>query len=217
MVENLTLALPSDAKRAAALIYQSDAPFYDYWFALPPELVVLNLAQLWQAETGSYSYRNAQVLRNSDDELIALVFHYSAGFGAQLQVSDAFEIGALALDLQILQDRQSQLDFLFPHVPKNAWYLRTIAVHPDYRRQHLGERMLAQVCLAARQAGYFSLHVDVDSANTAAVRFYQRYGFEVLVESTVQRLAMFKLPASFRMTKKLNLGHELATADSLND
>ncbi len=204
MVENLGLALASDAKRAAALIYQSDAPFYDYWFALPPELVLVNLAQLWQCDAGSYSYRNAQVLRNGDDELIAVVFHYSAGYGAQLQMSDDFEVGTLALDVGILRERQYQLDFLFPHVPKNAWYLRTIAVHEDYRNRKLGDRMLAQVCYAAREAGYASLHVDVDSGNAAALRFYIRHGFEVLVESSVQQLARFQLAASLRLVKILN-------------
>ncbi|QZA76509.1 GNAT family N-acetyltransferase [Deefgea tanakiae] len=203
-MENLGLALASDAKRAAALIYQSDAPFYDYWFALPPELVLLNLAQLWQAEAGSYSYRNAQVLRNGDDELIALVFHYAAGYGAQLQVSDEFELGTLALDLSILRERQYQLDFLFPHVPKNAWYLRTIAVDAAHRGQKLGERMLAQVCYAAREAGYASLHVDVDSGNPAALRFYLQHGFEIWVESEVRQLAQFALPASLRLVKALN-------------
>lgn len=203
-MENLSLALASDAKRAAALIYQSDAPFYDYWFALPPEFILLNLAQLWQAEAGSYSYRNAQVLRNADDELIALVFHYSAGYGAQLQISDEFELGTLALDLDILRERQYQLDFLFPHVPKNAWYLRTIAVDADYRGHKLGERMLAQVCYAAREAGYASLHLDVDSGNPAAVRFYLQHGFEIWVESSVRSLTSFSLPASLRLVKKLN-------------
>ena len=203
-MENLSLALASDAKRAAALIYQSDAPFYDYWFALPPEMVLLNLAQLWQAEAGSYSYRNAQVLRNGDDELIALVFHYSAGYGAQLQISDEFELNILALDIDILRERQYQLDFLFPHVPKNAWYLRTIAVDVAHRGHKLGERMLAQVCYAAREAGYASLHLDVDSGNPAAVRFYLRHGFEVLVESSVRPLTQFSLPASLRLVKKLS-------------
>ena len=203
-MENLGLALASDAKRAAELIYQSDAPFYDYWFALPPEMILLNLAQLWQAEAGSYSYRNAQVLRNGDEELIALVFHYSAGYGAQLQMSDDFEVNTLPLDAEILRERQYQLDFLFPHVPKNAWYLRTIAVHPAYRNRHLGERMLAQVCYAAREAGYASLHVDVDSGNAAAVRFYLRHDFAILVESHVRPLAQFELPASLRLVKTLN-------------
>lgn len=204
MVENLGLALASDAKRAAALIYQSDAPFYDYWFALPCQMILLNLAQLWQAEAGSYSYRNAQVLRNADDELIALVFHYSAGYGAQLQISDDFEVGTLALDGTILRERQYQLDFLFPHVPKNAWYLRTIAVHEDYRDRQLGARMLAQVCYAAREAGYASLHVDVDSGNAGALRFYIRDGFEVWVESAVHSLVRYALPASLRLVKKIN-------------
>ncbi len=204
MVENLSLALASDAKRAAMLIYQSDAPFYDYWFALPTELVLLNLAQLWQAETGSYSYRNAQVLRNGEDELIALVFHYAAGYGAQLQINDEFELGTLALDLSILRERQYQLDFLFPHVPKNAWYLRTIAVDADHQNRQLGNRMLAQVCYAAREAGYANLHVDVDSGNSGALRFYIRHGFEVLVESNVHQLTRFQLGTSLRLVKTLN-------------
>ncbi|QLG88151.1 GNAT family N-acetyltransferase [Chitinibacter bivalviorum] len=203
MVENLGLALPSDAKRAAELIYQSDAPFYDYWFALPRELTLINLAQLWHAPTGSYSYRNAQVLRNSDEEVIALVFHYPAGYGAQLQIDDGIELNTLALDLDILRSRQSQLDFLFPHVPSDAWYLRTIAVHEPHRGHGLGERMLGQVIYAAREEGFTQLHVDVDSGNPGAVKFYTRHGFEILVESKVRNLTAFSFPASLRLVKSL--------------
>ncbi len=203
MVENLSLANPQDAKRAAELIYESDAAFYDYWFALPRELTLLNLAQLWQAEAGSYSYRNAQVLRNSEEALIALVFHYPATYGAQLQLSDGLQVNTLPLDSDILRARQRQLDFLFPHLPPDAWYLRTIATHPDYRDRGLGSRMLEQVMFAAREAGYTSLHVDVDSGNPAAVRFYTRHGFEIWAETRVRHLAQFNLPASLRLVKSL--------------
>ncbi|QLI82706.1 GNAT family N-acetyltransferase [Chitinibacter fontanus] len=203
MVENLGLAVPGDAKRAAELIYQSDAPFYDYWFALPREMTLMNLARLWHEPNGSYSYRNAQVLRNVQEEIIALVFHYPAGYGAQLQIDDGIELHTLALDLDILRSRQRDLDFLFPHVPNDAWYLRTIAVHADHRSQGLGARMLSQVIFAARQAGFDQLHVDVDSGNPGAVQFYRRHGFEVLVESKVRTLTQFSLPASLRMVKSL--------------
>ncbi len=202
-MENLGLAVPGDAKRAAELIYQSDAPFYDYWFALPRELTLINLARLWHEPNGSYSYRNAQVLRNAQEEIIALVFHYPAGYGAQLQIDDSIELHTLALDLDILRARQRDLDFLFPHVPNDTWYLRTIAVHEDHRSQGLGARMLSQVIYTARQAGFDQLHVDVDSGNPGAVQFYRRHGFEVLVESKVRTLTQFSLPASLRMVKSL--------------
>lgn len=56
-------------------------------------------------------------------------------------------------------------------------HITTLAVHPNYRRQHVGERILLALleCAIARQARHATL--EVRETNTAAQRLYSKYGF----------------------------------------
>ncbi len=59
-----------------------------------------------------------------------------------------------------------------------AVYVDSIAVRPDYRRQGLGRRMMAEVreAAAARNAQFVQLHVR--ESNCCAIHFYRALGFE---------------------------------------
>jgi uncharacterized membrane protein len=65
--------------------------------------------------------------------------------------------------------------------------------------------MLRHIADKAREQGYSLLLTDVDSGNPGAVRFYQRAGFSIQVETRVPALLPYQLPASLRMAKQLNL------------
>jgi ribosomal-protein-alanine N-acetyltransferase len=58
-------------------------------------------------------------------------------------------------------------------------HIATIAVHPDFRRQGIGEQILLQALRAARDEGAERAFLEVRAGNAAAQAMYKKYGFEV--------------------------------------
>lgn len=59
-------------------------------------------------------------------------------------------------------------------------HITTLAVHPEYRRKRLGELMLINDILEARQAGARWVTLEVRVSNEAAQRLYYKFGFKNL-------------------------------------
>ena len=58
-------------------------------------------------------------------------------------------------------------------------HIATIAVHPDFRRQGIGEQILLHALQAARDEGASRAFLEVRSGNSAAQAMYKKYGFYV--------------------------------------
>jgi ribosomal-protein-alanine N-acetyltransferase len=58
-------------------------------------------------------------------------------------------------------------------------HIATIATHPDFRRQGIGERLLLHVLAAARDEGARRAFLEVRAGNLAAQALYKKYGFVV--------------------------------------
>ena len=58
-------------------------------------------------------------------------------------------------------------------------HVATIAVHPDFRRQGIGEQILLQALRSARVEGARRAFLEVRAGNVAAQSMYKKYGFEV--------------------------------------
>jgi len=58
-------------------------------------------------------------------------------------------------------------------------HITNIAVHPDYRRQGIGELLLGDLFEQARLHGVLRLTLEVRASNAAAQGLYYKYGFEV--------------------------------------
>lgn len=54
----------------------------------------------------------------------------------------------------------------------------SIAVHSKFRRNNLGFRLLEEISRRAARRGCTNLRLEVDSSNFAALRFYEKQGFE---------------------------------------
>ena len=63
---------------------------------------------------------------------------------------------------------------------EGSWYLMALAVFAEHRRKGIGSVMLAGAEQEARHAGASRMSLLVESVNDAAVRFYQRAGFQEL-------------------------------------
>ena len=58
-------------------------------------------------------------------------------------------------------------------------HIATIAVHPDFRRQGIGERILLHSLRSARMEGASRAFLEVRAGNVAAQTMYKKYGFVV--------------------------------------
>ena len=59
-------------------------------------------------------------------------------------------------------------------------HITTLAVHPDYQRRYIGERLLINNILIARKCGARWLTLEVRASNQAAQNLYYKYGFKNL-------------------------------------
>jgi ribosomal-protein-alanine N-acetyltransferase len=58
-------------------------------------------------------------------------------------------------------------------------HIATIATHPDFRRQGIGEQLLLEALRAARAEGAKLAFLEVREGNTAAQSMYSKHRFEV--------------------------------------
>ena len=58
-------------------------------------------------------------------------------------------------------------------------HVATIAVHPDFRRQGIGEQILLYALRSAQAEGAQRAFLEVRAGNVAAQTMYKKYGFEV--------------------------------------
>jgi len=56
-------------------------------------------------------------------------------------------------------------------------HVATIAVHPDYRRQKIAQRLLAYTLVDAYHAGAAKSFLEVRRGNEPAIRMYRRFGY----------------------------------------
>ncbi len=56
-------------------------------------------------------------------------------------------------------------------------HIATIATHPDFRRQGIGERILRSALLDGRDAGAHLAFLEVRQSNEAAQAMYRKFGF----------------------------------------
>lgn len=57
-------------------------------------------------------------------------------------------------------------------------YIQTIEVHPAWRSRGIGAELLCRVENSARAAGAKIIRLHVDVENAAAIRLYERHGYE---------------------------------------
>jgi ribosomal-protein-alanine N-acetyltransferase len=58
-------------------------------------------------------------------------------------------------------------------------HIATIATHPEFRRQGIGERLMIAALLSARAEGAARAFLEVRAGNSAALAMYKKYGFVV--------------------------------------
>ncbi len=64
-------------------------------------------------------------------------------------------------------------------ITQNVGAIKRIRVHPDCQRQGLGQQILVSLEISARSLGYDQLELDTLRTQVAAVRFFQKQGYQI--------------------------------------
>jgi [ribosomal protein S18]-alanine N-acetyltransferase len=56
-------------------------------------------------------------------------------------------------------------------------HIATIAIHPDFRKQGFGEKLLLHVLRSAKADGAVSSFLEVREGNDAAIKMYRKFGY----------------------------------------
>lgn len=85
------------------------------------------------------------------------------------------------------------IPFVIVHRPKKRvigyiilWFIQeevqlsNFAIHPDHRRRGLGETVLRHVLDKIKAQGAREIFLEVRPSNTAAIRLYDKLGFQIL-------------------------------------
>ncbi|MBN2515112.1 MAG: ribosomal protein S18-alanine N-acetyltransferase [Deltaproteobacteria bacterium] len=58
-------------------------------------------------------------------------------------------------------------------------HLRNISVHKDFRRCGIASQMMSEMIRTSQERGVLWSTLEVRRSNTAAIQFYEKYGFEI--------------------------------------
>lgn len=192
--QNLRLLLPdaSMAEWASKLIFESDPPYYVYVYGGESAAVHALLSD-WSVEVGNAERSSFRVVAQQGQWLGIVSFY------------DSFALTDFKPDQAEPGSRHWIANQMFPPVPEDSLYIRTLAIDSTRRDCGVGQSLLAILSTLAQRRKLKQLVVDVDSGNPRAVRFYERCGFEVFIETVVRVLLPHQLPASYRMMKSLDV------------
>ena len=75
-----------------------------------------------------------------------------------------------------------QMNWMFPPAPRTTMLVYNLVVASQMRGRGIGELLMTEAEALARKAGLSAIHLDT-AASSTAVAFYERLGFERLVET----------------------------------
>ena len=188
---------PEDAPAAARLIAQTAPGLFRLLAAGEEAMLLEAFEHEWSKDCGIFSSTMGQVVHDGD-ELLAVLVSYTERRHATMDFTFAAPAERVPPEfLQRLNERNRSLSYLFPALPTGTYYVQNLAVAPMARGQSLGRALLEWAFAEALRQRCASLHLDVEQ-EAEAVRFYERLGMRVLVETKVRGP---EVPCYYRMVK----------------
>jgi ribosomal protein S18 acetylase RimI-like enzyme len=188
---------PEDAPAAARLIAQTAPGLFRLLAAGEEAMLIEVFEHEWAKDCGIFSSRMGRVVR-AGDELLALLVSYTESRHATMDFTFAAPPERVPPGfLRRLNERNRSLSYLFPALPTGTYYVQNLAVAPMARGQGLGRALLEWAFAEALRQRCASLHLDVEQ-EAEAVRFYERLGMRILVETKVRGP---EVPCYYRMVK----------------
>ena len=184
MNDEIVPAHTDDAAEAARLIAETDVDLFRLYTHGDLDLWVEVAECEWRAERGIYSHTMSHVIRRTG-HVAGLLVAYSS------HRHDLIDWSLVSARRLLGPDRLSRIDlvrslasFLFPMIPKDAFYVQNVATHSSVQGGGLGRRLMERAFQLGLAEGCRTCHLDVDSS-TPAVDFYKHLGMRVAVRTEV--------------------------------
>jgi ribosomal protein S18 acetylase RimI-like enzyme len=198
---------PADGAAAAQLIADTDVALFSLYGGGDLDLWRSIARVEWRSERGIYTHKLSHVVRLGE-MVVGLLISYSPKEEEETNID--WSLGCSRAELSIEPGRWAQLDavrsqakFLFPAIPKDAYYVQNVVTDPTRARgRGFGRRFMKLAFDRGRALGCQSCHLDVGS-NNPAVDFYQDLGMYVAVETSIPWLLRRGIPSHYRMVKRL--------------
>ena len=133
--------------------------------ASPVQIVAHSLKD----DSTPHCYKSAIVARFGD-EVVGMALSYPSDYH---HISDEMRSFFPA-------DRLAHLSDFFASRVENSWYLDTLGVFENHRRQGIAEKLISLTREKAVENGYNALGLIVFAGNELAIPVYKRNGFEIV-------------------------------------
>ena len=160
-----------DCTAVAGFINMASGGVVEYMFhdLVPGATPVQIVAHGLKDDSTPHCYKSAIVARDGD-EVVGMALSFPSKYH---HISDELRSFFPA-------DRLAHLSDLFGSRVENSWYLDTLGVNENHRRQGIGEKLISLTREKAIENGYHSLSLIVFADNELALPVYKRFGFKVI-------------------------------------
>ncbi len=132
-------------------------------------------------EDENYSYKNVDLAK--DGSIIAgLAFSYAADLNVITPEIKSF----------LSKDRIEWLSYFSENIVNNSWYINTLGVAKELRRQGIAKKLLNQASLRALKNGFQCLSLHVYEDNNTAIELYESFGFVIEKRVNLTRHPFFE-------------------------
>ena len=172
---------PSDAATAARLIYLTMGSLADYLLGLgDPARALMVLGGLFGRPRNRFSYQFTDLVVAGGD-VAGLLTSYPEEEMRRLDLG----MGRHLIRILGLSDflRCARRSLTLANVKEAAageYFINSVAVLPEFRRQGIATRLMALAEAKARQHGLDRCSLSVDVDNDTARRLYERLGYQVV-------------------------------------
>jgi ribosomal protein S18 acetylase RimI-like enzyme len=198
-------AVSSDALEASKLLADTTGEFGVAVLGLGNPALQLKAFQRWFSTGGNrFSYQHS-IIAESDHTPAGLALSFAGSQLTALELGCAkeiFKIYGLGGAIRMIWRNKTLAGAR--EAERDEYLLAHLAVHPRFRNQGIAQALLEVFFQKARDAGFHRLVLEVEIENQAAIKLYQKNGFEI--KETVffnQTTQKFNSPGYHKMFVKI--------------
>jgi GNAT superfamily N-acetyltransferase len=198
---DLVPAKPDDSDIAWKLIYDTDPDLFDYYFNNDTDLMKSCLSDWWRRPEGWFSHSSctAAIYNGS---LVGIEIGFSRE-DFQKHTRPTFYYAKKTMNRAAFEHFsdafRNYVPYLFPFIPRDAYYVQRLATRAAIRGQGVWHKLLNTAFKRAKEKGLISCQLDVVS-DSVAVNFYRKMRMEVLAITRMPYLEKkYGISAHYRM------------------
>ena len=158
----------SDCEVLAQMMNIASGGIFEYLFGtIKPGLTAVEVVA--ENMVNDHSYRS-DIVAVSNDNIVGMARSFPSAYHR------------ISPDARVYfpDDRLNYLAEFFETRVENSWYLNTLCVLPDHRRQGIGEKLIELAKSKAVEKGFDTISLMVFQDNRSALSLYRRTGFQVV-------------------------------------